>query len=649
MSKVWWVMVVAIAGFANTRLAHAAGEAIPLVPVDTSDAGAPSPQPTPSPIPEPTATPQPNVIIVHIDAGTPPQQPAPVEAIPLVAPPPEPDAGPKTLIVIVDAGPIEAPHVEYVDAGSLLGSVADAGSSAPTPTQAATPTPAPVDAGAAIASVADAGAVTPAPVEPENSNFVKGELSQFLGATKIAVQTTRVGVGLGVSRIDNIIYALVEPRFDLHMMGFGLGLQVPLNLEVYNTHLDPNAPPGTIKFIGTQNFGHLRTEDYTTARDYARVLQYLTYGKKEDHLYVDIGQIYAQSLGHGEIMRRYQPNIDVDVVRIGAEVDAYNDYGGVELVTNDVMSGDIFGGLAFVKPLSFVSDNALARSLSVGFTYATNRDAPDDLTIKQFPGSGLNGCDCRPVLVGAPGTDPTNPQRFELEHTSIPVSLYGVDAELKVLRTDDIDIKPYVDFSHLVNGDSGLTLGVLGRFNFLGSPVTPTQAIRVVAEARYLGDRYRPEYFDTFYEVDKYIFLDSPKANSGVPMTQYQAVLAGLGNRAGYYLEASYAVVNWVSATVALEGDSSGPAKNLVLHAELPKLFIVQAFASYYKRGFTNFTTLSQLDQNSIAYAGARIEILPILYVNAQAYQAFQLDVDNTHTYQTTRGLEGDVELGWQF
>ena len=636
MSKVWWAMVVAIAALWSDGLAHAAGEAIPLVPVDGSNA---------TPAPAPTST-TPQVIIIHIDAGQPAQpvpQPAPVETIPLVAPPPEPDAGPKVILVI-DAGPPEPAQPLYVDAGSFLGVVADAGSSAPPAP------PPPTDAGSAIASNnADAGTTTAAPPEPENSNFVKGELSQFLGATKIAVQSTRVGIGLGVSRIDNIIYALVEPRFDLHMMGFGLGLQVPLNLEVYNTHLDPNAPPGTIKFIGTKNFGHVRTEDFTTARDYARVLQYLTYGKKEDHIYVDIGQIYAQSLGHGEIMRRYQPNIDVDVVRIGAEVDAYNDYGGVELVTNDVMSADIFGGLAFVKPLSFVTDNSIARSLSIGFTYATNRDAPNELTIKSFPGSGLNGCDCRPVLVAAPGTDPTNPQRFELEHTSIPASLYGVDAELKVFRSSDIDIKPYVDFSHLVNGDSGATLGILGRFNFLGSPVTPTQAVRVVAEARYLGNRYRPEYFDTFYEVDKYIFLDSPKANSGVPVTQYQAVLAGMGTRAGYYLEGSYSVVNWVSATVALEGDSSGPAKNLVLHAELPKLFIVQAFASYYKRGFTNFTTLSQLDQSSVAYAGARIEILPILYVNAQAYQAFQLDSDNTHTYQTTRGLEGDVELGWQF
>lgn len=606
--------------------AGAAAQGIPLVPIDESDAGA--------------AAPSAPVLVVGIDAGAadlatdagaPDAGPT---AVPLVSPVPLPeplDAGAPQPEPTPDAGPAE---VAPPDAGTQVLILREVDAGAP-------PSAAVAIADGGTSSEVDAGAPERV-AQTENPGFVKGELSEYLGANRITVQTTRVGVGLGVSRITSIIYALLEPRLDLHLGDFGLGLAAPLNFEIFDAHLDP-AAKGQVKFIGTRNAGTFRKEDYQTARDYARVVQYVTYGHKEDHLYVDIGQIYAHSIGHGEIMRRYQPDIDLDTIRIAAEVDAYNDYGGAELLTNDLLSANIVGGLLFVKPLSFASADPIARSFSVGFTYATDRTAPDALNINRgFAGSGLNGCDCRPVLVA------DSNGRYSLDTTRRRVSLFGLDAEVKLVKTDDIDVKPYVDLSHLVSGDSGLTVGVLGRFNFGGSPITPTQAVRLVLEGRYLGDRYQPEYFDTFYEVDKYIFLQRPTAASE-PITKQQAVLQGFGSRAGYYAEASYGIRGWLGTTVALEGDSSTSAKNLVLHAELPKLFLLQLFGSYYKRGFTSFSTLTELDKNSIALAGVRLELLPILYVNGRAYQTFQLETENTHTYQTTRGLEGDVELGWQF
>lgn len=608
----------------------AGAQAVPLVPIDAPDSGPAAAPPRVSVPTDAGAPTPPQVLIIRIDAGAPEPLDAGAQppAVPLVTPPPELDAG---LPPEPDAGVPEAPPQQ-----TTIVIIADAGA----PQPEAGGSPAAPDAGPALAAAPDAGKPPERP--SENAAFVKGELSELLGANRIAVQTTRVGVDIGVSRISGIIYALLEPRLDLHLGDFGLGLAAPLNLELYDTHVDPNAK-GALKFIGTRNAGSFRKEDYQSPRDYARLLQYLTYGHKEDHLYVDVGQIYAHSIGHGEIMRRYQPDIDLDVVRIAAEVDAYDDYGGAELLTNDLLSANLLGGLVFVKPLSFVSEDAMARSLSIGFTYAADRTAPSALNINHgFPGSGLNGCDCRPVLV-------KDGSRFVLDAQRHPVSLLGLDAELKVFKTDDLDIKPDVDFSHLMNGDSGFTLGVLGRFNFGGSPLTPTQALRLVLEGRALGDRYVPEYFDTFYEVDKYIYLARPQPAGSAPITKEQAVLQGFGSRVGYYAEASYGIRGWIGATVALEGDTGGPAKNLVIHAELPKLFVIQFFGSYYKRGFTSFSTLGQLDQDSVALAGARVELLPILYINARAYQTFQLDAEDTHVYQTTRGIEGDVELGWQF
>src|SRR5947209_13682891 len=128
---------LALCALLAPALAHAQGEAIPLVPVDTSDAG-PAPLPTPSN----EATPAPPLIVI-VDAGS--------IAIPLVP--------------IVDAGPSEAGHLALeLDAGHAPPAETDAGLSAS-------------DAGAPSA---DGGKA-----EPDNPNFVKGELSHFLGANRI--------------------------------------------------------------------------------------------------------------------------------------------------------------------------------------------------------------------------------------------------------------------------------------------------------------------------------------------------------------------------------------------------------------------------------------------------------------------------------
>jgi hypothetical protein len=50
-----------------------------------------------------------------------------------------------------------------------------------------------------------------------------------------------------------------------------------------------------------------------------------------------------------------------------------------------------------------------------------------------------------------------------------------------------------------------------------------------------------------------------------------------------------------------------------------------------------------------VALAGARLEVLPVLYLNARAYQTFALETSDTHVFRTVRGVEGDVELGFQF
>lgn len=461
--------------------------------------------------------------------------------------------------------------------------------------------------------------------------FVKGELSVYLGSDRLVVKNNRIGVSAGLDRFETAFYLLVEPMVDLRFFEgkLGLGFGVPLRLELVNFATDP----ATGSPLLTRRLGRLRTEDYDSVHDFGRLLKYVTWGRKEDPLYISAGQRYASSIGHGSLVRRYAPNIDIDYPRASAQVDAYNDFGGFELFTNDLLEWNTLAGIAFIKPLSFLkSENLLAKSLSVGVSGATDWRAPYQLTTDA---SGLRQIDGQGRLVSQ----------------TRPVGLVGIDAEVKVVKTRNVDLKPYLDYSMLLGGDGGLTAGLLARLN-VGTELV--NAFRFVGEFRVLGNRYMPSYFDTFYEIERFIFASEevPGQAARNALTRQQFVLErGLGQRLGYYLEASWGIPGKVGLTLAAEGVSNAPNTNLIAHLEVPVLDFVQVFGSYYKRGITSAAAIFRIDPqtpDTVFYAGARLRILPFLFVNGRAYQTFRLNPE-VRRYDSQLGFVVDVEIGYEF
>lgn len=512
------------------------------------------------------------------------------------------DGGVEPVVVVDDAG--------VVDAGPLADS----------------PYETPPDAGSlAPSGVLAAGA--DAERRDGKAEFVKGELSVYLGSDRLTVKNTRIGVTVGPDLFAGALYALIEPLVDLRFFDgkLGIGVGVPLRIELVNLAL-----PNPIERIG-----RVRVEDYDSVHDFGRILKYVTFGRKEDNIYVSAGQRYASSVGHGAITRRYSPSIDTDYPRASAQVDMYNDYGGFELMTNDLLEWNQLSGLAFVKPFSFFKpQNLLLKSLSIGVTGAVDWKAPY-------------------ALSGIPTQRVTMANRLAI--TSVkPVTLIGFDAEIKVVKTENVDIKPYVDYSMLINGDGGFTAGVLGRFN-VGTDIK--NAFRVIAEARFLGNRYAPSYFDTFYEIDRMAYLNAdfrdPGASTALYIPKGQFILErGLGQRFGYYLEASWGIRNAVGLTLAFEGVSNAAPKNFVAHLELPVLSFLQLFGSYYMRGIT-FEDLANKDigpfgLKSILFAGARLRVLPFLFINGRVYKTFRVN-PILERYDNQFGFSVDLEVGYEF
>lgn len=580
-----------------------------------------------------------------------------VEARPADPPPPEKPA-PEPAPVAPKPTPAPAPAPTPAPAPVAEPAPAEP---APAAEPVATPPPPPPDQTQPIPSrqTPEEQALPPPPPPLQDAtNFVKGELTH-LGVDRIVSKRSRVVVSAGYNHIGKTEYVLVHPQVALRFGELSFGIGVPLNIEVFSSAYPKDPGPGENHILQFKNAGTIRKEDWDQVSDFGRLLTFLTYGKKEDHFYLDVGQQHASTIGHGALVRRYSGSIDVNYYRSGLQLDAYNDYLGAEIMTNDFLNWGVVSGLAFVKPLSLFFDHWLPKSLSIGVTAALDREAPTAFTFEPEPACPVpNQCNAARVPV-------VNDKNMFVTSTGV-VLLGGVDAEMKLVKTANVDIKPYVDYSRffltgLSSGSpgGGLTVGVLGRFN-LGKD--PTHAFRLVAEYRWLGEGYRPGYFNTFYEIDKLLYMGTGgiKAGSGqVPITKIEATVGASRpkERNGYYFEASYGIRDALGLTLALEGETdAATSKSFVAHLEIPFLSWLQVFGTLYVREFDNFETLFKLDAHSVAFAGLRLKPLPILFINLKAYKTFELDAYKgkdgplgTLQFVNSVGYAGDIGFGWEF
>ncbi|NOZ85791.1 MAG: hypothetical protein GXP49_05945 [Deltaproteobacteria bacterium] len=472
--------------------------------------------------------------------------------------------------------------------------------------------------------------------EEEKKHFIKGELLD-IGALDLLGSRNRAGARLGYRAINNVHYVTVEPEVDLRFGKFKLGLSGPLNIEIWDGSegllgIDTTGNDTKTKIKGFDNIGSIRSEDWDHWRDYFRILKYVNWGRKEDNLYINIGQSAVGSIGHGTIMKRYLPQVDLDTVRLGAQVDAYFDWlGGFEFYTNDITKANLIGVLGFIKPLAPFMESYLPKSLSFGFSFVTDRTAPTSLAVQQVDDNN-DGTPDRDVVRLDSSQEDTLPKAGGTK----AVSILGVDAELKVLKNGSTDIKIYTDFSKMLDAGYGLTAGILGRFN-LGTKLV--HAFRIRAEARYFTLNYMPSYFDSFYEIDRWQYMTGNNRyyskTGGLPLTKYQAI-KGAGDKSefGYFLEFGYSIVNYVSLGGSIEGQAPDSNNNILLSLSVPWSDYARLAVTYQKRHFAHWKDMFDLTADDAWLSGlVRIKLLPILYLNGQVGHIWSLDREK---YQST-------------
>jgi hypothetical protein len=500
---------------------------------------------------------------------------------------------------------------------------------APAGDPAAAPPPVEGQASAAITPVAATSTAT--------TLYIKGDLIH-IGTRELVSRFDHLGVKLGPHIIGKDFFLGVTPNGAFYSGAWALGFQVPLNLLALES--------------GTNAFGGLkvRREDWNDVSNYARVIQFITYGRKESNVYFTINSLRPTTLGHGQLMYNYQPNIDVDRSMTGVELDAYNDYIGFQAQLNDItVRNQIIGGLLFIKPLGFLSeDNRLLRSLSLGIEYAGDMKAPKCIQASvSDPHCITGGPTASKPLGNQAGPDPltglnrddtfvtTDPNTGRPVVDTTQVHAVGFSGEMKFFATDRSDIKAYGTFHSFINAGSGLAGGLLGRFTTGDSQLN---AFRARAELRSFGPRFLPGYFDTLYEVTKYQF---PSSKYQVTPTKYQAVFGDpehgftvdeTSRHLGYHFEFSWAMYKCdqshkqIAFGIGLSDSNLQNDTNFYAHVEVPLLRFVELFGSYLRLNAAGPGEIfsSNLD-NLVVLSGLRVQVLPFLFVNASYQRAYQI------------------------
>jgi hypothetical protein len=486
--------------------------------------------------------------------------------------------------------------------------------------------------------------------------FLEGDLAS-IGATGLIPWENRFGFVIGIERIGEIFYASVSPEFNITREAWGFPFSLSLGLPVRTQLLDSRADRGW------DDLGRLRKKDWDEISDYARILRFLKLGGKEKPFYLNVDSFTPGTLGHGTILKRYNPSLNLNTRRVSAQFDAFSDYIGMESYVNDITGPNILGALVFVKPLSFLNRKSFVlRSFSIGFTWVADLDAPlrnqlDDFDVDN-DGRRFNEIE-------------VDQNTFQPVYTPSKVYAYGVDVEFKVMDRRSLDWKVYLDYSALETGvptdpagstatsniptvatrATGFTWGSLFRSNLGNNPV---HALRFRVEFRQYDPNYLPSYFDSLYEVQRVQYFNTQaKASSELAnQTKLQKVLGREtkdDSIQGIYLEGTWRLGNSLALSLGLELNSQTADDSLYVHFELPRLGDWQFFASYQRRSAAGFGELfhAGFRDTDLFMLKTRYRLFAFLHFNLEAMTPFGIGPESL--FRNTLSVNANVELGFDY
>ncbi|MBT6435156.1 MAG: C40 family peptidase [Deltaproteobacteria bacterium] len=429
-----------------------------------------------------------------------------------------------------------------------------------------------------------------------SSGFIKGTITG-VGPSLVATEETSIGVRLGGGHMAGSYAFVIAPEFTYfgHDNALALNIGVPLHIPVAN-------------YEGT--FSEVFKAGWDKPRDYTKLIRGIKFGQKESNLYVELSRTLSGSLGHGQLMRFFTPNVGsaflpeytLEADALSLAFDGYLGFGGFELFIDDLIVPRVFGGLFFLRPSVLAgTDNALLKRLSLALTYAGDVGAPmADTAVAQESFGSVHGI--------------------------------GFDAEFKFYKSGSLDMKAYADVSGLLytgGSSAGGALGLLVRSNIES---TSTHILRGRLEFRISEPSFIPSYFDTTYKLGR-LAAPSDTMQDTAPETKLDLLneLESDPSRWGFYTELTYHLFRRFSVMASYEdsgtfGDAlqTYSGRNFMVTARVQDVYwpkttkTMDFYLAYHLRNIDSAKGLFTLDKrNEFIFAAASMRVSRFVEVSA--------------------------------
>jgi hypothetical protein len=378
---------------------------------------------------------------------------------------------------------------------------------------------------------------------------------------------------VGMTWIDGEPYYLINltPEFAFGKFGVGLDVNFRINKE-----------------------GKLRKGEFSNLR----FIRYLRWGYKGEDIYARIGILDDARLGHGFIMYLYRNSPSYDDRRNGLEFDMNFGNYGFETMYGDFARAGVFGIRSYTKPwkLTSAGDIPILGDMEVGATIATDfrNDAVVDTNFKEQGSIGI----------------------------------FGFDIGFPLVNSSSVKTTFYLDYARILSYGNGAAIGIESEFHGLG-----IFDIFAKVERRFQGDKFLPNYFDTFYEIDRFERvhrLDTMRSpGPGIFGDLILGILGTLQIRGAYQ-------------------QFDDIPKSGFLHFETSSGTIIPVVivdAGYDKKYVENFNDIFFLDERSLLYSS--IGYKPYPYMTVALVYTWTFAKDKNGIYQPQERVESRITFSY--
>jgi hypothetical protein len=403
--------------------------------------------------------------------------------------------------------------------------------------------------------------------------------------------------GLGLTWINGQEYYLINFAPDLAFGNFGFGLN--LNL-----------------LIGSSDHKIRKAGFDSTTYDYIRMIRYVRWGHKGDDVYARLGVLDYSQLGHGFIMYLYNNSPSYDDRRLGTEFDLSFGKYGLETVYSDFARLGVVGLRAHVNPLQFttLSKIPVIGKLEIGATWAGDlrRDSKD---------TGYT------VVNGVPTTSNDG-----------TINIIGVDIGFPLVRIPTVSSTLYTDYAKILSFGSGEAVGLQTDFSGMGLVNIFTKF-----ERRFTGEKFIADYFDTFYELDRYELAGTVFSSKAQMLDNVTTA------EPGYFGDLTIAILGKLQIrgmyTKLDKVDTSGTLHIGTSTGNMLPMFIVDA--GYDKKYIKNNKDVFTLDERSLLYASVGYKPYPFMIVSMLYTWTFApvVDANGNTSFAIQKRVEPKVSI----